>query len=79
MHIQRTRFPAGFRQAPAPATSHRIVTVVSGTLHIGFGESFNEKATMPMSRGHTWTIPASKSYYLWAKDGEVLVQVVSNG
>ena len=79
MYIQRTRLPAGFRQPPAQDASHRIVTVVSGTLHIGFGDSFDEKTTMPMTRGHTWTIPARKSYYLWAKEGEVMVQVVSNG
>jgi hypothetical protein len=79
MYIERKKLPAGFRQQPARDASHRVVTVVSGTLHIGFGDSFNESAAMPMTKGHTWTIPARKPYYLWAKEGEVLVQVVSNG
>jgi hypothetical protein len=79
MHIQRKRLPSGFRQAPASETCHRVVTVVSGTLHIGFGDSFDEARTTQMLPGHTWSIPAMKQFYLWAKSGDVLVQVVSSG
>ena len=78
MYVQRTRFPAGFRQVPERHTCDRVVTVISGTLHIGFGDMFDEQNTLAVETGHTWTIPALKSCFLWAKNGTVLVQVVSD-
>lgn len=79
MYVIRTRFPAGFRQAPDRHGHDRIATVLAGTLYVGFGEKFNEQKVMAVPTGRTWTIPARKACFLWAKEGEVLLQVMGNG
>ena len=76
-HLVRTKFPAGFRQGPGHAHD-RVGTVLSGTLYLGFGERFNEQQVLPVPPGHTWTVPASRPYFLWVKEGDVLLQVMSD-
>jgi len=78
MYLVRTKFPAGFRQGPGRHAHDRVGTVLSGTLYIGFGEQFDEQQVVPISPGHTWTIPARRPYFLWAKEGDVLLQFMSN-
>jgi hypothetical protein len=79
MYLVRTKFPAGFRQGPGRRPHDQVGTVLSGTLYIGFGEQFNEQQVVPVPPGHTWTIPARRPYFLWAKEGDVLLQVMGNG
>ena len=79
MYVIRTRFPAGFRRPPARHADDRVGTVLAGTLYIGFGEQFNEQMVVAVQEGHTWTIPARRAYFLWAKEGEVVLQVMGNG
>lgn len=79
MQVIRTRFPAGFRRPPARHADDRVGIVLAGTLYVGYGDQFNEGKVVAVAPGHTWTIPALKPYFLWAKDGEVLLQVMGNG
>jgi hypothetical protein len=79
MYLVRTKFPAGYRQGPGRHTDDRVGTVLSGTLYLGFGEHFNEQQVVPIPPGHTWTVPALRPYFLWAKEGDVLLQVMGNG
>jgi hypothetical protein len=79
MYLVRTKFPAGFRQGPGRNPDDQVGTVLSGTLYVGFGEQFNEQHLMPVPPGHTWTVPARRPYFLWAKEGDVLLQVMGNG
>ena len=78
MFVTRTLVPAGARQAPRPQSFDRVGTVLSGTLYVSFGSTFDEQAVVPVPRGRTWTIPAHASCVLWAKEGDVLVQVMGN-
>ena len=79
MFVTRQRIPSGCRKAPTFHVDDRVAIVLDGTLLVGFGDRFDEQALIVVSKGSTWTIPARKPYFLWARDGEVLLQVMGNG
>jgi len=80
MYMYRVRFPVNFKVQPHFHPDERVVTVVSGTLYMGYGEQFDESAMKTMPAGSVWTEPAKQPHFVWAKEGEVVIQVVgSNG
>jgi uncharacterized RmlC-like cupin family protein len=80
MYIYRVRFPANFKVQPHFHPDERVVTVMSGTLYMGYGEQFDESAMKALPAGSIWTEPAKQPHFVWAKDSEVVIQVVgSNG
>jgi hypothetical protein len=54
----------------------RIVTVMSGTLYMGYGDRFDESAMKALPAGSIWTEPSKQTHFVWTKDGEVIIQVV---
>ena len=76
MYVYRTRFPANFRNQPHFHPDHRVVTIMSGTLYVGYGESFDESQMKALPAGSIFTEPAKQPHYVWAKDGEVVIQVI---
>jgi len=80
MYTYRARFPAGFKVQPHFHPDERVVTVMSGTLYMGYGEKFDEGAMKALPEGSVWTEPAKQPHFVWAKDGAVVIQVVgANG
>ncbi len=79
MYVYRTRFPDGFRNQPHYHPDNRTVTVISGTLHLGYGAEFDEAALKPISAGGLWTEPAGQPHFVWAKDGPVVIQIIGTG
>jgi len=79
MYVYRVRFPVNFRNQPHFHPEDRIVTVLSGTLHVGYGEQSNEGTRKALPAGSIWTEPAKQPHLVWAKEGEVIIQVVGNG
>jgi hypothetical protein len=53
--------------------------VISGTLYVGFGEQFDEGKMKVLPATSIWTEPAKQPHFVWAKDGEVVIQVIGNG
>ena len=76
MYMYRTRFPANYKVQPHFHPDERVVTVMSGTLHVGYGDRFDESAMKVLPAGSVWTEPARQPHFVWAKDGEVVIQVV---
>ena len=76
MYMYRARFPANFKIQPHFHPDERVVTVMSGTLYMGYGEQFDESAMKALPAGSVWTEPAKQPHFVWAKDGEVVIQVV---
>ena len=76
MYMYRSRFPANAKVQPHFHPDERIVTVLSGTLYVGYGEKFDESAMKALPAGSFWTEPAKQPHYVWAKDGEVVIQVI---
>ena len=79
MYAAHIRFPANLRIAPHFHPDERIVTVLSGTVHFGYGERFDESRLRAMPAGSVWTEPAKQPHFAWAKDGEVVLQVIGIG
>lgn len=79
MYANRVRFPAGLRVQPHFHPDERIVVVVSGTMYVGYGERFDEAEMKALPAGSVWTEPARQPHFAWAKDGEVVIQVIGNG
>ena len=79
LYAYRARFPDGFRNQPHFHPDDRIVTVISGTLQMGYGERFDEGALRALRAGSVWTEPGNQPHFVWARDGEVIIQVVGVG
>jgi quercetin dioxygenase-like cupin family protein len=74
-----SRIPAGLKLMPHWHPDDRVVTVLSGTMRVGYGEQFDEAAMKELPAGSFWTEPAKQAHYTWAKDGEVTIYVVGTG
>lgn len=79
LYVYRTRFPEGFRNQPHYHPDNRVVTVISGTIHVAHGETVDDSAMRPIPAGGLWTEPAGAAHYVWAKDGPVVIQVIGEG
>ena len=79
MYVFRVKFPAGYKNEPHYHTDERVVTVVSGTMMVGYGKQFKESEMHAVLPGGIYTEPQRQPHYVWAKDGEVIIQVVGSG
>lgn len=79
LYIYRTRFPANYRNRPHFHPDPRIVTVMSGTLYVGYGEKMDDSQMRALPAGSVFTEPPRQPHYTWAKDGEVVIQVTGYG
>jgi len=78
-YIVRARYPAGYKLMPHAHSEDRTVTVISGTIYEGHGDTFDESKLRRMPPGSFYTELAGVNHSLWAKDGEVIVQVYGTG
>jgi len=79
MYAARLRFPSNLRIVPHVHPDDRIVTVLSGTVLVGYGERFDETTMRALSAGSVWTEPAGQPHFAWSRDGEVVLQVIGMG
>ena len=80
MYMYRVQFPANAKVQPHFHPDERIITVLSGTLYMGYGEKFDEKTMKALPAGSAWTEPAKQTHLVWAKDGEAVIQIIgANG
>ena len=74
------RIPAGFKFQPHWHPDERVVTVISGTMLVGYGEKFDEANMKELPAGGFWTEPAQQPHFTWAKGGgEAVIYVVGRG
>ena len=79
MYIYRVRFPKGHKIMPHYHSDERVVTVISGSLYVGYGKVFDASKMTKLVAGGLWTEPKETAHFVWAKDGEVELQVVGLG
>jgi molybdate transport system substrate-binding protein len=79
LYVIISKFPAGQKTPVHFHPDDRIVTVVSGTAYFGYGETFDEANVKAMPPGSIVTEPSKMPHYNWAKDGELVLQIVGNG
>ena len=78
-YLFRVRLDAGGRMAPHTHPDTRNTTVLSGTLYVGFGDTFDETHIVAIPTGGVYVAPANVSHFVWAKDGDVVYQEAGVG
>ena len=68
-----------FKVSPHVHPNDRFFVVISGTLWVGSGETFNPASTVAMPPGSYAVHCANKPHYDGAKDGEGVIQVWGMG
>jgi hypothetical protein len=74
----RVKFPANFKVAPHwhPATER--VTVLSGTLHLGTGDTFDQAKTKALPAGSISIMEPKMHHFAWTSE-ETVVQLSGMG
>lgn len=76
--IIRVKSPDGFRIAPHYHAAVENVTVLHGTLLLGYGDTIDPATTTAIPAGGFYSIPTGVHHYAIAK-GETILQVSSMG
>jgi quercetin dioxygenase-like cupin family protein len=80
VYVQRTKFPPGTKVMPHwHPDEWRTAIVLSGTLYFGVGEQWDESKVKAYPAGTFYSEPAKTAPYVWAKDGEVIIQTTAMG
>lgn len=72
--VMRARLPDGYRIAPHTHPKAERITVISGTFHVGMGDTFDPHKGQAMPAGAFGTWPAGMKHYVWTK-GETVIQL----
>jgi hypothetical protein len=76
--VIRLRMPDGYRVAPHWHATQERVTVISGTLHIGMGDSFDTNAGQAMAQGSYGYISPKMHHFAWTS-GPTEIQIEAMG
>jgi quercetin dioxygenase-like cupin family protein len=71
-------FPAGYRIPPHSHPGDEHVTVISGNLNVGMGDTFDRKKPTVLHPGTFGVIPAGMHHFAWTK-GPTVIQLHGNG
>jgi quercetin dioxygenase-like cupin family protein len=76
--VMRLSFPDGYRIAPHSHPKVERITVISGTFHLGMGETFDAAKTRALPAGTYGFWPADMRHFAFAR-GETVVQLHGSG
>lgn len=80
VYVMRVRLPANFKVPPHTHPDRwRTVTVISGTLYFGYGNSFDEGRLRPLPPGSFFSEPKDEPHFAMTRGEEVVVQVTAEG
>jgi quercetin dioxygenase-like cupin family protein len=79
LYATRLRSPEGMRILPHTHPEDRIYTVLSGTLYLGIGDTFDDGKLVGYPRGSVIFLPAKLSHYQYAKGGGYEIQINAVG
>ena len=74
----RLKMPAGYKIPPHTHQTAERVTVISGTVHLGIGEKFDESAARELQPGDFAVLPIGVPHFAWST-GEAVLQIQSEG
>jgi mannose-6-phosphate isomerase-like protein (cupin superfamily) len=77
--LLRVRLKKGGRIPPHTHPDERNSTVLSGSIYVGFGQTFDESKAVAVSAGAVYVAPANVPHYIWAKDGDAEYQEAGVG
>lgn len=76
--VMRAKLPDGFRIMPHTHPKDERVTVLAGTLYMGMGATFDEKAAKAMPAGSYGRMGAGVKHFAYVK-GETVLQIHGTG
>jgi quercetin dioxygenase-like cupin family protein len=76
--VFRVKVPDGYRIPPHTHPKPERVTIISGTFHLGMGDTFDEKKGTALPAGTYGQWPAGMKHFVWVK-GETIVQFHGTG
>lgn len=80
VYVQRTKFPSGTKVMPHwHPDEWRTAVILSGTLYFGVGEHWDESKLKAYPAGTFYSEPPKTPHFVWAKDGEVVIQTTGMG
>ena len=68
----RFRMPAGYQIAPHYHPTDEHVTVLSGTIGVGMGDTLDTKHGTTLKAGGYAVVPAGMHHYAWTKTGATI-------
>lgn len=74
----RLKMPAGYKIPPHTHPFAERVTVISGSVYLGMGEKFDDRAGRELKPGDFTVIPAGAPHFAWSK-GEAVLQLHAEG
>jgi quercetin dioxygenase-like cupin family protein len=74
----RLKFPANYKVPPHRHPGIEHVTVISGTLNLGMGETFDAAKTHALTPGSVAIMPPGTPHFVWTSE-ETIGQVHSVG
>src|SRR5262245_39866110 len=77
-YVVRMKAPAGYTIMPHWHPSDENVTVLSGTIAMGMGDTVDEKAAEALTAGSFMLVPARSHHYMVART-EAIIQVHGTG
>ncbi len=78
-YVERVRFPANTISQAHSHPEDRTYTVIPGTWHVGYGDSYDPVKLKALPPGSFYTEPANVPHFSLTKDEPVLVQISGNG
>jgi len=78
LFTMRLRIPAGFKILPHWHPRDERVTVLSGSVHVGFGDVFDVKRGKFFRAGAYYVNPPKRSHFVWF-DEEAVLQLTGMG
>jgi hypothetical protein len=80
LFVTRVKFSAGWKDMPHWHPDEvRTVVVLSDTFYFASGEKWDETKFKAYPVGTFYSEPSKSVHYIWAKDGEVIIQVTGIG
>jgi hypothetical protein len=78
LFVLRAKLPAGYVVPPHWHSTIESVTVISGALHMGMGDTLDKAKAQAIPPGGFVSLPAKSRHYVW-NDAETVIQVAAMG
>ena len=79
LYLLRVKLAAGGRIPPHTHPDDRWTTVLSGTVWVGFGATFEESRVVAIPTGAAYLAPARTPHFVWAQADDVEYQEMGQG
>lgn len=73
------KFPSNYPIPPHIHPFTEVITVLSGKLGNGIGETFDTKKGEMLKVGSSFVLPAGHTHYVWTTDEETVVELIATG